>query len=88
MKTLHLRNVPDEMTSRLQGMANRAGLSLTAFAVRELADVARQSNNAALLAELPDLGVSATSRSTTSLGPGPAVIVVERQKECGRVAVR
>jgi plasmid stability protein len=59
MKTLHLRNVPDEVASRLQGMANRAGLSLTAFAVRELTAVARQSNNAALLAELPDLGVSA-----------------------------
>jgi hypothetical protein len=59
MKTLYLRNVPDEVAGRLQGMASRAGLSLTAFAVRELAAVARQADNAALLAELPDLGVSA-----------------------------
>jgi hypothetical protein len=59
MKTLYLRNGPDEVASRLQGMANRAGLSLTAFAVRQLAAVARQSDNAALLAELPDLGFSA-----------------------------
>lgn len=58
MKTLYLRNVPDEVAERLQGMASRVGLSLTAFAVRELAAVARQADNAVLLAGLPDLGLS------------------------------
>jgi plasmid stability protein len=59
MKTLYLRNVPDEVAARLQGMASRAGLSLTTFAIRELTAVARQADNAALLAELPDLDLPA-----------------------------
>jgi len=59
MRILYLRNVPDEVAERLERMAHRAGLSMNAFAVRELAQVARQADNAALLSELPDLGFSA-----------------------------
>ena len=54
-----MRNVPDEVAERLERMAHRAGLSMSAFAVRELAEIARQADNAALLAELPDVGISA-----------------------------
>jgi plasmid stability protein len=59
MKTLYLRNVPDDVSERLATLAAREGLSVSAFAVRELAESARRADNAALLGELPDLGVSA-----------------------------
>jgi hypothetical protein len=59
MKTLYLRNVPDDVAERLERMARRAGLSLNTFAVRELAEISRQADNAALLAELPSLSVAA-----------------------------
>lgn len=59
MRTLHLRNVPDEVAERLERMARREGMSLNALSVRELAQVARRADNAELLEGLPDLGVSA-----------------------------
>lgn len=57
MSTLYLRNVPEEVTRRLQVLADRAGLSLSALAVRELAEASRRADNATLLAGLPDLGI-------------------------------
>lgn len=57
MRTLYIRNVPDEVAERLERMAARAGVSLNALAVRELTEVARRADNYALLADLPDLGV-------------------------------
>jgi plasmid stability protein len=59
MKTLYLRNVPDDVTERLAALAAREGLSVTSFAVRELAQAARRADNRALLDGLPDLGVPA-----------------------------
>ncbi len=59
MKTLYLRNVPDEVGERLERLAAREGLSVSAFATRELAVIARRADNPALLADLPDLGVDA-----------------------------
>lgn len=59
MKTLYLRGVPDETAERLARLAAREGLSVSAFAVRVLAETARRADNPALLGELPDLGVSA-----------------------------
>lgn len=59
MKTLYLRNVPDEVGERLERLAAREGMSVSAFATRELAMIARRERNPALLAELPDLGVPA-----------------------------
>ena len=61
MRTLYLRNVPDEVGERLERLAAREGMSVSAFATRELAMVARRADNPALLADLPDLGVDATS---------------------------
>jgi predicted transcriptional regulator len=61
MKTLYLRNVPDEVIERLERLAARDATSVSAVAVRELADVSRRADNAALLAGLPDLHVSAVS---------------------------
>lgn len=59
MKTLYLRNVPEEVGRRLETLAAREGLSVSSFAVRELSEVARRADNPALLGDLPDVGVSA-----------------------------
>ena len=59
MRALYLRNVPDDVGERLASLAAREGLSVSSFAVRELAESSRRADNAALLAELPDLEVSA-----------------------------
>lgn len=58
MKTLYLRNVPDGVSERLAALAAREGLSVSAFAVRELSEAARRADAPALLGELPDAGVS------------------------------
>lgn len=59
MRTLYLRNVPDDVGERLDRLAAREGLSVSAFATRELAMIARRADNPALLADLPDLAVDA-----------------------------
>ncbi|MBK5224464.1 MAG: antitoxin [Acidimicrobiia bacterium] len=59
MKTLYLRNVPDEVGERLEALAAREGMSVSAFATRELAVVARRADNPRLLSDLPDLGILA-----------------------------
>lgn len=57
MKTLYLRNVPDDVVERLERLAARDATSVGAVAVRELAEVSRRADNPALLGALPDLGV-------------------------------
>lgn len=57
MRTLYLRNVPDEVVRRLQLLAERDGTSVGAVAVRELSNVSRRADNLALVGALPDLGV-------------------------------
>lgn len=59
MKTLYLRNVPEDVVRRLQRLAERDGTSVGAVAVRELSDVSRRADNPALMASLPDLGLDA-----------------------------
>ena len=59
MRTLYLRNVPDEVGERLERLARKEGMSLAAFAVRELTEAARRAENPALLGDLPDLGIAA-----------------------------
>lgn len=58
MRTLYLRNVPDEVVERLERLAARDGTSVGALAVRELAEVSRRVDNAAVLGDLPDRGVA------------------------------
>lgn len=58
MRTLYLRNVPDDVVRRLQVLAERDGTSVGAVAVRELADVSRRADNADLLGALADLRVT------------------------------
>ncbi|MEB3982447.1 antitoxin [Mycobacterium sp. 663a-19] len=59
MKTLYLRNVPDDVVERLERLAKRDRTSVSAVAVRELAEASRRADNPALLGELPDVGVDA-----------------------------
>ena len=59
MRTLYLRNVPDDVVARLERLAARDATSVSAVAVRELAEVTRRVDNAALLGALPDLDVDA-----------------------------
>mgnify|MGYP001039023764 CR=1 FL=1 len=61
MKTLYLRNVPDEVVRRLQRLAEADATSVGAVAVRELTEVSRRADNPALLARLPDLAVEVAS---------------------------
>jgi plasmid stability protein len=58
MKTLYLRNVPDDVSQRLAALAAREGLSLSSLAVRELTEAAKRCDTPALLGELPDLDVT------------------------------
>ncbi|GAB3270010.1 antitoxin VapB9 [Kineococcus gypseus] len=61
MKTLYLRNVPDEVVERLQRLAARDATSVGAVAVRELTEASRRVDNPALLGRLPDLAVPVAS---------------------------
>ncbi|PZS39178.1 MAG: antitoxin [Pseudonocardiales bacterium] len=61
MRTLYLRNVPDDVVERLERLAARDSTSVAAVAVRELAEVSRRADNPALLGALPDLGVAVTT---------------------------
>jgi plasmid stability protein len=58
MRTLYLRNVPDDVVQRLERLAARDGTSVSAVAVRELAEVSRRADNARLLGALPDLDIA------------------------------
>jgi plasmid stability protein len=57
MRTLYLRNVPDEVVERLERLAALHSTSVSAVAVRELADVSRRADNPALLGLLADRDV-------------------------------
>jgi hypothetical protein len=57
MKTLYLRNVPADVVDRLERLAKRERISVSAVAVRELAEASRRVDNVDLLGALPDLNV-------------------------------
>jgi plasmid stability protein len=57
MRTLYLRNVPDDVVDRLEQLAALQGTSVNMAAVRELDESTRRVGNAELLAGAPDLGV-------------------------------
>ena len=58
MRTLYLRNVPDEVVARLEQLAARDGMSVSAVALRELTEASRRADNPRLLAALPDHGIA------------------------------
>ena len=66
MKTLYLRNVPDDVIERLKRLAEREKASVSAVAIRELAaatrrvperDILTAHDNPELLAGLADLNI-------------------------------
>ncbi|MCZ2804828.1 hypothetical protein O2W18_06945 [Modestobacter sp. VKM Ac-2983] len=57
MPSLYLRNVPVEVIERLTRVAERERTSVSAVAIRELADVSHRADNRTLLAALPDTDV-------------------------------
>lgn len=59
MRTVYVRNVPDEVVERLEALAARAHMSLSAFVASELGAISRRADNPALLGALPDLEVRA-----------------------------
>jgi hypothetical protein len=61
MRTLYLRNVPDEVVERLERLAAHDRMSVAAVAVRELEEVSRRVDNPVLLRALPDLGIDPAS---------------------------
>jgi plasmid stability protein len=58
MKTLYLRNVPDEVYVNLDVLAKRAGVSMNAMAIQELSRSTRRAVNGLVLDSLPELDVS------------------------------
>lgn len=61
MRTLYLRNVPDDVVERLERLAARDACSVGAVAVKELAEASRRADNPALLGCLPDVGVDVST---------------------------
>jgi hypothetical protein len=57
MRTIYLRNVPDEVVERLERLAARDRMSVAAVAVRDLEEVSRRVDNPVLLRALPDLDI-------------------------------
>lgn len=57
MRTLYLRNVPDEVVQRLEKLAAREATSVSSIAIRELAEASRRADNPELLDGLPDVGI-------------------------------
>jgi hypothetical protein len=57
MKTLYLRNVPADVIARLERLAEREKASVSAVAIRELAEATRRVDNPELLADLADLNI-------------------------------
>ena len=57
MRTLYLRNVPDDVVRRLEKLAEVGGMSVGAVAVRELSDASRRADNPQLLGSLADLQI-------------------------------
>jgi hypothetical protein len=57
MRTIYLRNVPDDVADKLTRLARHAGMSLNAYSVRELTELSRRADNPQLFASLPSLDV-------------------------------
>jgi plasmid stability protein len=57
MKTLYLRNVPDEVVDALEVLARDQSMSVSALAVRELKAAVAFRLNADILYAQPDLAV-------------------------------
>jgi len=57
MRTLYLRNVPEDVVERLERLAASESTSVNSIAVKELGAASRRADNALLLGALPDLSI-------------------------------
>lgn len=57
MRSLKIRNAPDDLMERLERLARASDTSVEPVAIRELDMATRRVDNAALLATLPDLSI-------------------------------
>jgi hypothetical protein len=73
---LYLRNVPDDVMTKLKLLAEKQSMSVNAYAVRELSEASRIADNAAILASLPVLGLDAETIV--------AALQAERDERAGR----
>lgn len=70
MRTIYVRNVPDEVVAQLEVLAARAKVSVNTLVLWELEAAAQRAANAELLANLPDLGLGLTDLAADRTG-GP-----------------
>ena len=61
MRTLCICHVPDAVAERLEKLAQKAGLTLSSFALQELTETARRADNAELLSSLPSQPIERSS---------------------------
>lgn len=57
MKTLYLRNVPDDVAAALEELAGEESMSVSALAVRELSAAVAFRRNADLIWSIPALDI-------------------------------
>lgn len=58
VRTLYVRNVPDEVVERLEQLAAQEGVSVNAVVLKELASAARRTRNAEIFASMPDTDIT------------------------------
>jgi len=52
VRALYIRHIPDAVAERLEQLAQRAGVPLSTFALRELTEAAKRADHASLLSSL------------------------------------
>lgn len=57
MRTLYLRNVPDDVSAALEALASEQSMSVSALAVRELTAAVAFRRNTDIVWSSPDLGL-------------------------------
>ena len=77
-RRIYVRSVPDEEVQRLERLAARDRMSVSAVAVRELEEASRRADNPALLGTLPDLDVDPVSVVAHRRPPPPPPTAAHR----------
>lgn len=57
MRTIYIRNIPDDVAERLEAMAKDRRMSLSALAAETLVQASNRADNARLLAGLPSFRI-------------------------------